>query len=196
MPWRGEWLPTIVFLPEKSHGWRSLAGYSPWGCRESDRTEKLTLWLPLSSPSHQEACTSRLLSSIRGQRIFNPHKNTFFFSLEEKISPWLFFHLLHFQKPPNPWNISTNVWIFHTIERLWYLVNWFHLVSESYGLQSGFLSTCLFIQVNNPALNPNRRQLTTCYVWSLFICIFAKDIDLSMPWPSLILHFIMTLVII
>ena len=28
--------PTPVFLPGKSHGQRSLAGYSPWGHRESD----------------------------------------------------------------------------------------------------------------------------------------------------------------
>ena len=25
--------PTPVFLPGKSHGQRSLAGYSPWSCR-------------------------------------------------------------------------------------------------------------------------------------------------------------------
>ena len=31
IPWRREWLPTPVFLPGKSHGQRSLAGYSPWG---------------------------------------------------------------------------------------------------------------------------------------------------------------------
>ena len=28
-----------VFLPGESHGQRSLAGYSPWGCKESDMTE-------------------------------------------------------------------------------------------------------------------------------------------------------------
>ena len=28
-----------VFLPEKSHGQRSLVGYSPWGLKESDMTE-------------------------------------------------------------------------------------------------------------------------------------------------------------
>ena len=28
-----------VFLPGKSHGQRSLAGYSPWDCKESDMTE-------------------------------------------------------------------------------------------------------------------------------------------------------------
>ena len=26
-------------LPRKFHGWRSLVGYSPWGCKESDSTE-------------------------------------------------------------------------------------------------------------------------------------------------------------
>ena len=29
IPWRGKWQPTPVFLPGKSHGQRSLAGYSP-----------------------------------------------------------------------------------------------------------------------------------------------------------------------
>ena len=33
--------PTSVLLPVKSHGWRSLVGYSPWGCEESDTTERL-----------------------------------------------------------------------------------------------------------------------------------------------------------
>ena len=28
-----------VFLPEESHGQRSLVGYSPWGCKELDMTE-------------------------------------------------------------------------------------------------------------------------------------------------------------
>ena len=32
---------TPVFLPGESHGWRSLVGYSPWGRKESDTTERL-----------------------------------------------------------------------------------------------------------------------------------------------------------
>ena len=32
-----------VFLPGESHGQRSLVGYSPWGCKELDMTEQLTL---------------------------------------------------------------------------------------------------------------------------------------------------------
>ena len=41
IPWRREWQPTPVFLPGESHGQRSLAGYSPWGQKESDTTERL-----------------------------------------------------------------------------------------------------------------------------------------------------------
>ena len=31
IPWRRKWQPTLVFLPGKSHGQRSLVGYSPGG---------------------------------------------------------------------------------------------------------------------------------------------------------------------
>ena len=34
-----EWQPSLVSLPGKSHGQRSLAGYSPWGRKELDTTE-------------------------------------------------------------------------------------------------------------------------------------------------------------
>ena len=37
-PWRRERLPTPVFWPEEFHGL-----YSPWGCKESDTTERLSL---------------------------------------------------------------------------------------------------------------------------------------------------------
>ena len=36
IPWRRAWPRTPVFLSGKSHGQRSLAGYSPWGRKESD----------------------------------------------------------------------------------------------------------------------------------------------------------------
>ena len=37
--WRRKWHPTPVSLPGEFHGQRSLAGYSPWGPRDSDMTE-------------------------------------------------------------------------------------------------------------------------------------------------------------
>ena len=51
-PLEKEWQPTPVFLPGKFHGQRSLAGYSPWGCKGSDITEQLTL---THSPGTREA---------------------------------------------------------------------------------------------------------------------------------------------
>ena len=39
IPWNKKCQPTPVFLPGKSHGQRSLVGYSPWGHKESDVTE-------------------------------------------------------------------------------------------------------------------------------------------------------------
>ena len=43
---------TPIFLPEESHEHRSLAGYSPWGCRESGMTEQLSL---LCTPDRDES---------------------------------------------------------------------------------------------------------------------------------------------
>ena len=43
IPCGREWLPTPVFLPGEYHGQRSLVCFSPWGHRESDTTEWLTL---------------------------------------------------------------------------------------------------------------------------------------------------------
>ena len=37
--WGRAWQPTPVFLPGESHGQRGLAGYSPWGSKESDTTK-------------------------------------------------------------------------------------------------------------------------------------------------------------
>ena len=54
-PWIGKilcrrkWQPTPIFLPGESHGQRSLEGYSPWGRKELDTTERLsTHWMQWS----------------------------------------------------------------------------------------------------------------------------------------------------
>ena len=38
IPCKSSWQPTPVFLPEESHGQRSLTGYSPQGCKELNMT--------------------------------------------------------------------------------------------------------------------------------------------------------------
>ena len=54
IPLRRAWQPTLVFLPGKSHGQRSLAGYSPWGHRRvwhwSNSAQLLFLSLHHASP--------------------------------------------------------------------------------------------------------------------------------------------------
>ena len=59
IPWRRKWQPIPVFLPGKVHGQWSLVGCSPWGYKELDRTEQLTLslWVKIkwwSFPSFKE----------------------------------------------------------------------------------------------------------------------------------------------
>ena len=40
--WRRQWQPTPVLLPGKSHGWRSLVGYSPWGPKSQTQMSDFT----------------------------------------------------------------------------------------------------------------------------------------------------------
>ena len=47
--WRRKWHPTAVFLHGEFHGQRSQAGYSPWGHRVLDMTERLSLILTHAS---------------------------------------------------------------------------------------------------------------------------------------------------
>ena len=42
-PGRRAWQSTPVFLPGESHGQRRLAGYSSWGHKKSDTTERLSV---------------------------------------------------------------------------------------------------------------------------------------------------------
>ena len=49
IPWKRKWQPTPVFLPGKSHGQRSLVGYSPWGCKR--------VWHNLATEQQQSICT-------------------------------------------------------------------------------------------------------------------------------------------
>ena len=72
IPWRREWLPTPVFLPGEFHGQRSLAGYSPWGCKELDTSEQLSL-LPSSLSLLVVPTMSEPPLSLPGQHLpFHP----------------------------------------------------------------------------------------------------------------------------
>ena len=65
-PLRREWQPTPVFLPEESHGLRSLVGYSSWGCKRIGH-DLATKWdLPDGSNVKESACSAGDLGSIPG----------------------------------------------------------------------------------------------------------------------------------
>ena len=44
IPWRREWVPTLVFLPGEFYGQRNLPGYGPRGCKDwATNTHKHTV---------------------------------------------------------------------------------------------------------------------------------------------------------
>ena len=69
-PRRRAWQPTPVFSPGESCGERSLAGYSPWGHKESDTTE-VTYQERRDPPGVLLKCTRKLQAF--GQKDLNYH---------------------------------------------------------------------------------------------------------------------------
>ena len=65
IPWRRKWQSTPALLSGKSHGRRSLIGYSPWGRKELDTTERLQFQFP-SIPTIKR--TQEAMSSVGLQR--------------------------------------------------------------------------------------------------------------------------------
>ena len=65
-PGEGDGTPVLeippVLLPGKSHGWRSLVGWSPWGHSELDRTERLHFHFSLSCIEKEMATHSSILA--------------------------------------------------------------------------------------------------------------------------------------
>ena len=95
--WRRRWHPTPVLLPGKSHWWRSLVGYSPWGCRVRQAVT-------------QHACICNVIDMTE-------HKSAFLLFI---------FYLCHlFFVPPLFLfcTFETNNWIYFM--NLFYLLYWF-----------------------------------------------------------------------
>ena len=57
IPWRRKWQLTPVFLPGEFHGQSSLAGYSPRGRKESDKTEGLSTHTHTHTHTHTQRTT-------------------------------------------------------------------------------------------------------------------------------------------
>ena len=99
-PGRRKWQPTLVFLPGKFHGQRSLRGYSPWGHKESDTTKHRTAQQPaktMTAPitygvSRTPARpSSKLPTLMRGNAFllsgWNPPSHPWFFLFLSQLTP-------------------------------------------------------------------------------------------------------------
>ena len=80
-PWGGKipWIcqPTPVFLPGKSHGQRSLVSYSPWGLKESDMTECLSITDPCTNNDQFCSPASQDTYQFQGLIFFNVGTDSF-----------------------------------------------------------------------------------------------------------------------
>ena len=96
-PWRRKWQPASVFLPGKSQGQRSLAGYSPWGQKESDMTEH-THTCVLSCFSHSIMLLHLFIGffSVKNNSSSTWIFSTIFISMTFLDSPRLFFFNLYY----------------------------------------------------------------------------------------------------
>ena len=72
IPWKKAWQPTPVFLPGKFNGQRSLAGCSPWGCKEWDTTKQLSTH---TYPKQLSACTHTHKHTHNSQTLNKSHFN-------------------------------------------------------------------------------------------------------------------------
>ena len=68
-PWKRKWQPTPVILPGEFHEQRSLAGYSPWDCKESGMTEQLSLRHALLQVLAQFICLSNPLFPDHNEKL-------------------------------------------------------------------------------------------------------------------------------
>ena len=78
IPWRKRWQPIIVLLPGKSQWQRSLVGYSPWGCKESDWAQTHALGLEEKQRLGPDSFTSKFCKPFKNLTLSlsNSYKNT------------------------------------------------------------------------------------------------------------------------
>ena len=128
-PWRRKWQPTPAFLPGESHGWRSLMGYSLWGCKESDTTERLHLLrssnTAFSTNWHSwQSCINQVYQLHLSNSICSLHVSPILVMLTVFQTFSLLLHLLC-------WSVIIDLWCFcgHCFE-----VPWAHQNSPSLSL--------------------------------------------------------------
>ena len=74
IPWRREWLPTPGFLPRKSHGQWSLAGYSPWNHKELTQLSDWTTQAMLNCSLKNGEDDNFIRRVSKNMTVFKPHR--------------------------------------------------------------------------------------------------------------------------
>ena len=83
IPWRRKWQLTLLFLPGKSHGEKSLVGYSPWGHKGLDTTEYWAhthKWRFMTSPLWSQ-CNSIMFKNTFLLAAFYIHTYIYIYSI-------------------------------------------------------------------------------------------------------------------
>ena len=78
--WSRKWQPTPVFLPGKSHGQRSLAGYSPWGCQRAGHAL-------LTEPAYMQCIIHTFYCCVKQLKIFLQRKKRHLKEMTQVIPP-------------------------------------------------------------------------------------------------------------
>ena len=110
-PLEKEMAPHSILLPGKSHGQRSLVGYSPWGHRESDTTERL------HSHVHFRRC-SVILAPFVEELKFLPLKCFFTF-----VKMWTYFFEYISVSVMFYWSVSLSLCQYQSLDYYSYIVS-------------------------------------------------------------------------
>ena len=135
IPWRRKWQPTPVFLSGESHGQRSLVGYSPWGWKELDTTERFNT----HTHSNRE-------NRLWGQRawIWTP-------VLSGSQFPWLWKKI---EKPPHKVLMGIKWSHVASVAPMWYLLD---LTPKEKSFSYPLLDTRLFSVVTYVKQKQNKK---------------------------------------
>ena len=153
IPWHDNGQPAPAFFPGKFHGWMSLVGYSPWGCKESNTAE----WLITHTWSKE------ILKTFVNISLF---KDIEHYKILESTS--MFFSILTY---PSPEEVATVIFVFVNLR----LPLFFQTVLIFSCMHVRIY--CLVLVILN-SLWMESLYILFCFHWSLFlklICAIVCD---------------------
>ena len=175
IPWRREWLPTPVLLPEQFHGQRNLESYSSWGHIELDTTEHLTLSLSFSNVLISSIC---LVCPLVVNTVLSSYRMTTEIQFESLVIEEILCEMLSF----------VIYWILHFYIILKKFFSFFKKCVFYLWLTTAVSIICLFIVATNNIINPQLylMQWQTCHLHSKFQKKKSL-INVRCSWMSLVL---------